>query len=239
MSGPAMLVVAKAPVPGLVKTRLAAVVGAQAAARLAHAALLDTIDACEEAVGAERCFVALAGSLPDAVGGRSLTSRLGRWTVVPQRGRGLAQRLARAHVDVAALTGAAVVQVGMDSPQATATDLLEVASFVDGGRGADAVLGRADDGGWWVLGLRRSRWAGTLTAVPMSTASTYDATRAALGAAGAAVATAPPLRDVDTVTDAEIVAGAAPGTRFAACWAEVAAAPVGLTRTPDEGRAVR
>ena len=48
MTGAAVLVVAKAPVPGAAKTRLAATVGDRNAAELAAAALLDTIDVCAQ-----------------------------------------------------------------------------------------------------------------------------------------------------------------------------------------------
>ena len=55
----------------------------------------------------------------------------------------------------------------------------------------------------------------------MSTATTYDDTRAALTERGLSVATAPVLRDVDTVQDADHVAGLAPGTRFGRAWREL------------------
>ncbi len=73
----------------------------------------------------------------------------------PQRGDGFAQRLAHAHADVAALPARPVVQIGMDTPHAGPDDLAAVADAV--GRGNDAVLGPAEDGGWWVLGRDRRR----------------------------------------------------------------------------------
>ncbi|MBU2074873.1 MAG: hypothetical protein KJ938_10585, partial [Actinobacteria bacterium] len=53
------LVLAKAPVAGHVKTRLGADVGLGRAAELAAAALLDTVEACTAAYGAEHCHLAL------------------------------------------------------------------------------------------------------------------------------------------------------------------------------------
>ena len=212
------LVVAKAPVPGQVKTRLAAQVGAEAAARLASAALLDTLDVCEQVF--EHCWLALTGDLAAAVDGRAVAARRGRWTVVPQRGTGLAHRLSCAHSDVAAATGLPVVQVGMDTPHAPAVALAGVATAL---RAAPAVLGPAEDGGWWVLGLVDGRDAEALLEVPMSTPGTGVATRRALEQRGLAVATAPTLCDVDTAEDAVRVAEEAPGTRFAAAWRALAA----------------
>lgn len=62
-----LLVVAKAPEPGRAKTRLAAAVGERAAAEIAAAALLDTLDAVAAAPVAAR-VVALTGALISAPG---------------------------------------------------------------------------------------------------------------------------------------------------------------------------
>lgn len=110
------LVVAKAPVVGRVKTRLGQVVGMERAAELATAALLDTLAACAEAYGVERCHLALDGDLADARGADELLEAVSGWSVHPQRGAGFAERLVRAHRTVATATDAPVVQVGMDTP---------------------------------------------------------------------------------------------------------------------------
>ena len=212
---------AKAPVPGQVKTRLAAYVGPEAAARLAAAALHDTLDACESAFGVDRCYLALDGDLADGEDAEELTDGLAGWSVLAQRGDGFAARLTHAHQDVAALAAAPVVQVGMDTPQATGDDLRAVLDRLR--EGTDAVLGPAEDGGWWVLGLARPELAGVLAGVEMSTARTGAETRAALSAAGAVVASGPTMRDVDDVDDAAHVARLAPGTRFARCWEQIVA----------------
>ena len=218
------LAVAKAPVPGVVKTRLGARVGPEVAAQLAAAALHDTLDACESAFGADRCYLALDGDLADGVDAEILLARVADWSVLPQRGDGFAARLAHAHQDVAALAGTAVVQVGMDTPQATGADLRVIVDLLR--ERADAVLGPAEDGGWWVLGLARPDLADALRGVEMSTARTCAETRLALEAAGALVAVGPPMRDVDDADDAAYVAGLAPGTRFARCWDQVLAGEV-------------
>jgi glycosyltransferase A (GT-A) superfamily protein (DUF2064 family) len=216
---PAVLVMAKAPVAGQVKTRLGASVGDDVAAELAAACILDTLDACEQ-VFADR-HVALAGDLADAARHEELAERLTRWTVHPQRGDGFAQRLAHAHLDVARAAGAPVVQIGMDTPHVRVADLADVAART--GAGNDAVLGPADDGGWWVLAVTDPRFTAGLAGVVMSTARTHDDTLAALEAAGARVEGAATIRDVDTLEDADLAAAAAPGTRFARLWSQVGA----------------
>jgi len=205
-----MLVVAKAPVPGRVKTRLGQDVGMDAAAELAAASLLDTLEACA-ATGAD-CHLSLAGDLGGAVGERQLRAALTGWTVHPQEGADFAARLTDAHSRVFG----PVVQVGMDTPHLTPELLLDAAA---GLTTYDAVLGPAEDGGWWVLALNDPSRAVALAGVPMSTPTTGAETRTAFQAAGLSVGTAATLRDVDTVADADAVAALAPGSRFAAAWA--------------------
>ena len=193
------LVVAKAPVPGLAKTRLAATIGDAAAAELAAASLLDTLDAVS-AADVDHRVVALTGNLSDAARADELTRALASFTVIAQRGDGLGERLANAHAD-AATTGA-VLQIGMDTPQVTAQLLTDAAARL---RSSD-VLGFAEDGGWWALGLRNPALARALLDVPMSTPSTGTDTLDALSAAGASITMLPQLRDVDFEGDLEAVA---------------------------------
>lgn len=211
-----MLVVAKAPEPGRVKTRLGAEIGMERAAEVAAAALLDTLAAASAAVGAGRCHISLDGDLDQAVRGRELRVALAGWTVHPQCGVDFAARLADAHARVPG----PVVQVGMDTPQVTAELLRAAAS---GLREHDAVLGPAEDGGWWVLALRDPGRASVLRDVPMSTATTCADTRRALIEAGLDVGTTETLRDVDEVADADAVARLRPGSRFAEAWGLVSA----------------
>jgi uncharacterized protein len=205
VTGPRMLVVAKAPVPGEAKTRLGRVVGAEVAADLAAASLLDTLRACTVAVGAESCHVAITGDLSAAARQDDVRRAL--------RGPDFATRLANAHLDMP--PDRPVVQVGMDTPQLDPAVLLAVGAQV---ADHDAVLGPAPDGGWWVLALRDPGRAGSLVGVPMSTSTTCRDTRRALEADGLRVAEASRLVDVDTVGDAEQVASQCPHTEFARAW---------------------
>jgi glycosyltransferase A (GT-A) superfamily protein (DUF2064 family) len=80
---------------------------------------------------------------------------------------------------------------------------------------ADATLGLADDGGFWLLGLRRPD-PRLVTGVPMSTPHTGAAQLARLAGAGLRVRQLPCCTDVDTVADAVTVARQIPRSRFAA-----------------------
>jgi len=209
MTAPTVLIVARAPVPGEAKTRLAAAVGDDAAALVAAAALRDTIDAAES-TGWPVC-VALTGDLARAPMAAELSSALERHHVVEQRGDDFAERLAAAHVD--ADRGAGVVQIGMDTPQADSSMLRDAGDAL---HDHDAALGGAKDGGWWLLGVRDPHHADCLRSVPMSTPRTGERTLEALRRRGARVAEMPPLTDVDTWDDALEVGAYAPDTRFAA-----------------------
>src|SRR5262249_7534555 len=110
-----LLVVAKAPEPGRAKTRLGATVGDRVAARIAAAALLDTLDAVAAAPVAAR-MVALTGDLDKAAGAVEIRRRLESFTVIEQRGDDFADRLANAHADAGSTSGLPVLQIGMHHP---------------------------------------------------------------------------------------------------------------------------
>ncbi|EPD66530.1 TIGR04282 family arsenosugar biosynthesis glycosyltransferase [Streptomyces sp. HGB0020] len=189
-----LLVVAKEPRPGRVKTRLTPPFTPREAAALAEAALADTLDVVARTPAHRRILV--------------LDGEPGPWLppgfeVLRQCPGGLDERLAAAF---AHCTGPSLL-IGMDTPQVT-PELLAV-DFAD----CDAYFGPAEDGGFWALGLAEPDPA-LLLGVPMSTSRTGAVQRARL--AGLRVRDLPPLRDVDTARDAELVASAAPGGRFAA-----------------------
>ncbi len=145
------LVIAKAPVAGLAKTRLGAEIGMAAAADLAAAALLDTLDACRAAFASDCCHLALTGDLGSAGRADEIAAALSGWSVFGQVGESFGGRLAAAHAEVGRRTSAPTVQIGMDTPQVTGSALREVADGLDD---HDALLGPAEDGGWWVLAVR-------------------------------------------------------------------------------------
>lgn len=205
-----LLVVAKAPVPGLAKTRLCPPATPEQAANIAAAALLDTLDAVLEVPGVKP-IVALTGNLAAAARRDELTAKLGAANVIWQRGFDFADRLANAHADVATLfPGEAVLQIGMDTPQVTPAMLTGATERLTC---FEAVLGPATDGGWWALGLRDPSEAKALRTVPMSSTDTADRTRAAF--AHLRLGHLPVLSDVDTMADAVRVARQLPNSRFA------------------------
>ncbi|MFF3773073.1 DUF2064 domain-containing protein [Streptomyces sp. NPDC002232] len=193
-----LLVIAKAPVPGRVKTRLTPRFSMRQAADLARAALEDTLAAVLDTPARRRVLV--------------LDGRPGPWVpagieVVAQSAGGLDVRLAAAF----ALAEGPTLLIGMDTPQVTPGLLALGLDFTETG----AWFGPAEDGGFWALGLAAPDPA-LLLGVPMSEAHTGEVQRRRLTDAGLAVRDLPALVDVDSPADAERVASGAPWTRFAA-----------------------
>ncbi len=207
-----LLVIAKAPVAGQAKTRLGATVGHHAAADIAAATLLDTLDAVD-ATPVRARVLALTGDLDQASGGDEIRSRLGDVYVVEQRGDDFSARLANAIADAAAVAGARpVLLIASDTPQVTADLLTECAqALVE----TDVVFGLARDGGWWVLGVTEPSMAECLHTIPTSRSDTGPATLEALRDKGLGVTLVAELSDVDTIDDVELVrADCAPDSRF-------------------------
>jgi rSAM/selenodomain-associated transferase 1 len=196
-----ILIIAKEPVPGRVKTRLTPPYTPEQAAALAAAALADTLEVAARTQAALRTL--------------ALSGTPGPWVppgvrVLPQRGDGLDERLAHAFAD--AYDGRPLVLIGMDTPQVTPALLAAAAAAL---RTHDAAFGPATDGGFWLLGLREPDPA-LLAGVPMSRPDTGRRQLARLAAAGLGVALLPALTDVDTPADVERVARLVPDeSRFA------------------------
>ena len=165
-----VVVLAKSPVSGRVKTRLQPTFSGAEAAALAAAAVRDTLHAVAS-LGPRRTVLAWDGPPtpwmpPDLC-------------VVPQRGSPLDERLENVFADVYALERGrevTVLLVGMDTPQLVPRDLDVVWE-------GDAVLGPSCDGGYWAIGFRR-HVPGAIGGVPMSTARTGAVQLARLEALG-------------------------------------------------------
>ncbi|MFI2781020.1 TIGR04282 family arsenosugar biosynthesis glycosyltransferase [Streptomyces sp. ALB3] len=198
--GTTLLVIAKEPVPGRVKTRLTPPFGPGEAAELAAAALEDTLRTVLTLPAQRRVLV--------------LEGRPGPWMppgfdVLPQCAGTLDERIAGAF---GTCTGPALL-IGMDTPQITSA-LLSPALSPGGWDDCDAWFGPAEDGGFWALGMAVPD-PGLVRGVPMSLPVTGSVQRARLTSAGLTVRDLPVLRDVDTAQDALHVAAVAPHGRFA------------------------
>jgi uncharacterized protein len=202
-----VIVIAKEPLPGRVKTRLTPPFPPADGAALAEAALTDTLAAVADTPVARRLLVL------DGVPGDWLPAG---FDVIGQRGGELDERLAAALADAYAALPLPMVLIGMDTPQVTAGHLTDAVHSLTTGE-ADAVFGPAVDGGFWLLGLRRPDRS-LVAGVPMSTPDTGRVQLERLAGAGLRIALAPRLADIDTFDDAELVASEIPDSRFAAAF---------------------
>jgi glycosyltransferase A (GT-A) superfamily protein (DUF2064 family) len=196
-----LVVIAKQPLPGRVKTRLIGDFTPDEAAGLARAALLDTLTALAD-VPCEHRVLLLDGSptgwIPQG------------WSVLAQVAGTLDIRIA-AGFD--ALAGGAAVLVGMDTPQ------LRPEHLAFDAKRYDACLGLAHDGGFWAIGFAEPHRAGEIVrGVPMSTPHTGSNQYQRLLDAGLRVQLLPTLTDVDTPATARAVALGVPHTRFGRLW---------------------
>lgn len=187
-----LTVIAKQPRPGFVKTRLCPPCTPGQAARLAAAALADTLDALD-------LVAAVLGPAVRRVllfdGDASDWARPG-YDVVPQRGSGLAERLANAFDDL----GPGVV-VGMETPHAIEA---LAGAFAALSHGSD-LLGLATDGGYWAIGLHRLDRQ-VFDGVAMSASNTGLRQLRRLHELGRSVRRLPMARDLDTIDDVVVAA---------------------------------
>lgn len=193
MTSVRIVIFAKAPVPGRVKTRLIPALGDAGAARLA-ARMLD--QALEQALAAAVGPVELCMSpAPDSP----------EWAGIPlppgietsDQGEGdLGARMARP-AQRAIARGEAVLLTGTDCPQLTAARLREAAAQLGG---HDAVLHRAADGGYPLLGVRAYD-ASLFTDIQWSTATVADLTLERIAALDWRVWVGETLRDIDEPGD--------------------------------------
>jgi glycosyltransferase A (GT-A) superfamily protein (DUF2064 family) len=204
-----VIVLAKAPVPGRVKTRLCPPCTPEQAAALAMAAVLDTLHAAAD-VDATRHLLVLDGDpggwVPDG------------WEVVPQCDGGLDRRLGAAFCRRRWAGGA---RRHGHTPQLDPAVVARAGAAVVSAPGV-GVLGMANDGGFWIVALSAGG-PEDFEGVPMSDADTGALQLERLIERGHRVELVESLTDVDSWDEARVVAGAAPTGRFATEVERVAA----------------
>ena len=185
-----VVVLAKYPTPGAVKTRLARVLGEVEAAALSRAFVLDL---------AERLRVFGTSVLwaywpPDA----PFSALVPGARCIPQQGTDLGERLAAAMATALAAGRPPVLALGTDTPHLPLAALEEAEGAL--AAGADVVLGPAADGGYYLLGLTAIVPA-LFADIPWGTRAVLHATLARAAAAGLRVHLLSPTFDVDEIDD--------------------------------------
>lgn len=193
-----LIVFARLPVAGRVKTRLAATVG-DARALDVHRRLLAATIALAESGVADRLEFRHAGGdgpLPDDA--RALPTALAArgWSTGPQRGADLGERM-RDALEAALAAGDRPVLVGCDCPSLRPDDLVAAFDALDR---ADACLAPAEDGGYALVGIARPLPT-LFERMPWGTSAVMAETLARLAASGARAVLLRTVWDVDVEAD--------------------------------------
>ena len=186
-----LLILARHPVLGQAKTRLAAAIGPEAALHV-YRELLARTRAAADGVAATKT-VWLAG---DAPAGDAFAGWAG-YAQRPQPAGGLGPRLHRAFAAAFAAGATAAVAIGTDCPELTAGHLADAFRRL---ATHDVVVGPALDGGYYLLGTK-ALVPDFFINKPWSTAAVLAATLADADRLGLRVARLPALADVDTAAD--------------------------------------
>jgi hypothetical protein len=189
MSRGCVCVFAKPPRPGTVKTRLASVLGDEGAGALARAFLLDTWSTATRVSGVD---VVLAATEVEAPEWTSLPAA----EVWPQGAGTLGDRLERV-LRRALQAHPFAIAIGTDIPGLPLSRLIDGCEAL---RTADAVLGPADDGGFYLIGVSTCP-DGLLDTVPWSASDTCARTLERLGQHHLTTTLIAPWFDVDEPAD--------------------------------------
>jgi uncharacterized protein len=190
----ALVVFAKAPRAGAVKTRLCPPLSPAAAARLYRCFLLDTLDQVR-AVDGITPVIAYAPRRARAF----FAAAQPRTRLLPQTGSDLGARMANAFARLFARGFEAVVIVGADSPTLP-PGRLRAAIRALAADATDGVIGPSEDGGYYLIGLR-APCPELFVGVPWGTDRVLDDTRRKAERARRRLRSLPGWYDVDTLDD--------------------------------------
>lgn len=186
-----LLVFLKVPRPGAVKTRLAATMGEAAALESYRRILSTTLERIADRTSVELRFSPEDGAPEVAQWLRP------SWSAAPQGTGDLGQRLDRAFTEAFREGFRRVAVIGSDSPDLTSADVTTAFEALDR---SDVVLGPAEDGGYWLLAVRRP-CPFLFRGIPWSTPGVLEETRRKAESAGLKVERLRTLSDIDTEAD--------------------------------------
>jgi rSAM/selenodomain-associated transferase 1 len=188
-----LLVFAKKPEPGAVKTRLAKEIGAEQAAeiyrRMAEAVWAGT------ASGAYDRWLVFEPRAEE----RAMRKWLpGAQAYAPQSSGDLGQRLREAFRQAFDSGARAVAVIATDAPEVTSRDIHCAFQLLSSG--CRSAIGPCPDGGYWLLALSEFR-EDVFDGIPWSSSSVFDETLARLRGDHGAPGILRKLRDVDRLSD--------------------------------------
>jgi uncharacterized protein len=192
---PAVAVMTKVPGATAVKSRLHEALGEARATELYRCFLLDRLDAVAtltDITGVVAFTPLEAETLMRALAPPTLR-------LAPQRGVDLGERLSNILTELLDCGHAGAIAVDSDSPTLPMTYLAEAATVLSRAT-CDVVLGPCEDGGYYLVGLRRPQPA-LFEGIPWSTDAVFAMTLDKARARGLSVHVLPHWFDVDTEAD--------------------------------------
>lgn len=191
-AGPILVLFARPPKRGEVKTRLAAELGAEKALALYRAFLLDSIDLLHR-VSPHGIRPAIAWSDGAAAAGTEFAEVLRGVAILEQQGDDLGQRMSGALADLLARGHDRVAIIGADTPSLPIEHVLRAFELL---RDRDIVIGPSADGGYYLLGARHVV-PEIFRGIPWGTERVLEETLKVLKILGLPRVTLPVWRDVD------------------------------------------
>jgi rSAM/selenodomain-associated transferase 1 len=195
MNKKALIIFAKQPLPGNVKTRLVPPLSPDQAARLYHSMLSDVLNKTESLETVDRLLFHERGSQADYYFQEFFPS----FPIYPQQGIDLGARMEAAFARVFAMGYRTAAIIGTDSPDLPVSVIADAFHILEKD-GTDVVFGPAEDGGYYLLAMKRIH-SELFHGIPWSTGQVLRESVKKAESAGLRVATLPVWYDVDTVED--------------------------------------
>jgi len=195
-----LLLLTKAPDPGRVKTRLIPLLGEVAAAECYSQLVHDCLEMCSNAA---LCPIDIwCSPSSEHPFFRQCQDRYGAKLHTQEPGD-LGQRMSRA-IQATLANAEHVVLIGADCPTLGATDL--VAAFNALYSGTDVVIGPAEDGGYYLIGMR-THHPSLFTDIPWSTPAVLSVTEKRIQRQNLHLSKLPLRKDLDTPEDYAVYRG--------------------------------
>lgn len=194
-----LLVFAKAPEAGRVKTRLARSIGAESSLEVYRAMIRELLGRLDT-VARDGFDVEVMWSGSTEIEGSLLTSTFAPYRVARQIGHDLGERLITAISERALLQRTRqIVVIGTDLPDLEGVDVESAFALLDS---CEWVIGPATDGGYYLIGCRSASFdASVFDGIHWGESSVLEATTARIRELGVSVALLPERSDIDDIDD--------------------------------------
>lgn len=192
-----LLVFAKAPEPGRVKTRLASSIGSEAACEVYRAMIREMMERLDRG---DRFDIEVMWTASAELDGTKLLEELGPHRLARQIGNDLGERMTVAFCERALLQRTTqIIAIGTDLPDLEPQEIESASALL---RSCDWVVGPATDGGYYLIGCRsESMDAHVFEGVHWGEPSVFETTIDRIRSLGETVALLPERRDIDQIED--------------------------------------